>query len=163
MQPFWRGSECDEGNSGYGVGRRTSHNPVAVALARDCAGRVGARLPCAVSPRLGPILMRVCRPFLPGGRAGNGRQGRNRRCALRAGGCANLPARSAATRRSSCGRTNGSRLLFKANLLRFRAFTADGLEGTIGPALRIPPCTDRGCWPSAPSGNWRVSVRDRAT
>ena len=91
MQPFWRGSECDEGNSGYGVGRRTSHNPVAVALARDCAGRVGARLPCAVSPRLGPILMRVCRPFLPGGRAGNGRQGRNRRCALRAARRATSP------------------------------------------------------------------------
>jgi hypothetical protein len=76
--------------------------------------------------------------------------------------CAISPARSAVTRHSACGRTGGPRLPFQANLLRFRAFPGRGLEGTIRPALRTLPCTDHGCWPSAPSGNWRGCEADRS-
>jgi hypothetical protein len=66
--------------------------------------------------------MRVCRPFLPGGRAGNGRQGRNRRCALRAARTREPPRAFRSDAPKLMRPDQRRRLPFQANLLRFRAF-----------------------------------------
>ena len=43
----------------------------------------------------------------------------------------------------------------------FAPFPAEVLEGAIR-ALQTPLCNDRGCWPNAPSANWRASAADRS-
>ena len=43
------------------------------------------------------------------------------------------------------------------SLAIFAPYPVEGMKRTIRPALRTPPCTDHGCWPNAPSGNWRAA------
>ena len=136
---------------------RIGAHPLCAEWRRSWRGAISR---CALTPRClpgaGSISHASCRP-LPGGK-GNGRHatrgwfcGRpppRRPAAL----CANSP--RAATRRSSCGRTNRPRLFFFGQSAAiFRPFSAVGI-GTIRPALRTPPCTDCGCWPIALSDNW---------